>query len=343
MSKELLNIDKYPYNNGACGSMAIDGMHEMTYRRAAELLAVAADSRLRCVGFVALSRCLSREEEDIVMPDGRTLSEKDLLIEALHLDFAGAPSTLFVNLGTICDEDDNIEMPDGRLLDVTGMYIEAISRDKNNGMAFSNLGVVIQQGTSVQLADGRVLSELQLFSEGIRLAPARYPPYHGLADLLRCNGGEGSVVISGVVGRDEASLGPLRLDMMAAFGEAIRLRSLDPEMYVTLMQLMLSGKGPLVVAGQHVPCEEVPFIMLVQAPQARLRHVPSDLLPRCCWSIRWHAAFRSGVNRLFGTMLLCLQRLAQRESGVCMDPAVMEEMLTHWSLQDTFRMPLSGL
>lgn len=73
-----------------------------------------------------------------------------------------------------------------------------------------------------------------------------------------------------------------------------------------------------------------------------MKNVASADKRLCLWTPGHQAAFGHAAHRLGSTLFLALARQRQEEGLVGMDPAVLEEMMGHWSLQDSWDLSSSS-
>jgi hypothetical protein len=73
---------------------------------------------------------LTTPDETISLPDGRTLTQRALYIEALRHDPAN--SLAYLDLGISLQEGESVALPDGRMLTARQLLLECIRYDPSN-------------------------------------------------------------------------------------------------------------------------------------------------------------------------------------------------------------------
>jgi hypothetical protein len=150
VATELFDEQKYPQGGGLAGR-AVDGITPpLTYRDASFRMwtdgCKVVSSALWALGRSAKAR------ERLVLPDGGSISQRELYDEAIHLD--GQNARAYCSLACTLAKDESFTLPDGRSLRKQDLFLEAIRRDASYGTAYVKLGYTLPTSVSVALPGG---------------------------------------------------------------------------------------------------------------------------------------------------------------------------------------------
>jgi tetratricopeptide (TPR) repeat protein len=167
LARQVLEIYKFPF--ARCADSKLDmgsfaGAMSLTYVQAASLLERSPNPLRRAVGLVALARA----QRNVPLSDGRTLSERELYLEALTLDPNMAIA--FNNLGGDLSRTERIKLPDGRMLGRQELYMEALRCSNTHAAAYCNLASSLAEGEAIVLPSGQRMNEMELYLEAIRMS-----------------------------------------------------------------------------------------------------------------------------------------------------------------------------
>lgn len=372
LAAELLKVKVYPFNNGRCGDLPLHNHPNMTYKKAAEsLLQYQEHPRIVAVGLWALTRCVPQNAPHLTLPDGRSISVLDALIEAIRLD--GSLSFAFNTLSARMQDssvkkastniDSFIRLADGRCLGSRELLVEAIRLDPNISLFYDNLGGLMSEKDVATLYDGRKLSRNEMFVEALRLDPKDIYTYVNFASIL--NATKEVVIDDRKMTYKDLACEALHID--PAFGAAyycIAAKMRDKSSEVELLGRLWTQRQLCLEAIRHSPDMYQPYTVLARTtdPEETLALHDGRVLNRfqlyiqaakfdttgfvmrtmslsdklqCLWSPAQHKAFGGKAAEVMATFLLGHQRLVSCGASEPMDPAVLEEMLSFWCLADS--------
>jgi hypothetical protein len=144
-------------------------------RNAEEDLALeaAAEEVLALTGttadeLLALAR-VTAADELVALPDGRALTGRGMLIEAINLDPAN--DRAYDWLALVLCANETVTLLDGRTMTSIGLWLEAQRLNPSEPWYYVGLSKGIGMGKEITLRDGRVLSQTDLLLEAVRVAP----------------------------------------------------------------------------------------------------------------------------------------------------------------------------
>jgi hypothetical protein len=144
-------------------------------RNAEEDLALeaAAEEVLALTGttadeLLALAR-VTAADELVALPDGRALTGRGMLIEAINLDPEN--DRAYDGLALVLCANETVTLLDGRTMTSVGLWLEAQRLNPSEPWYYAGLSKGIGMGKEITLRDGRVLSQTDLLLEAVRVAP----------------------------------------------------------------------------------------------------------------------------------------------------------------------------
>lgn len=256
LSVELQRLSRYSCRNA---SLPLDGASGLSYEAAATLLASQEDSHLRAVGLWALFYKGQPGTIATVLPDGRTLSSREMLLESHRLDPCFSLSV--TALGSLLYGQpfgERIVLFDGRALTQTELFVEAIRLDPTVAESYCYLAYSLVRSDTVTLHDGRVFTRAALCQEAIRRNPMQAASYSCLAVDI---GADDVVELNGrTFNKNELCI------------EAIRLDPADSSLYSTFSSLLNVDESVTLADGRVMTAKE-----LVQESLRRNMLVPYSL------------------------------------------------------------------
>jgi hypothetical protein len=108
-------------------------------------------------------------DELVVLPDGRILTGRGMLIEAIDLDPDN--DRAYDGLARLLCANETVTLLDGRTMTSVSLWIEAQRLNPSESSYYIYLSNAIARGKEITLSDGRVLSRVGLLLEAVRVAP----------------------------------------------------------------------------------------------------------------------------------------------------------------------------
>lgn len=202
---------------------------------------------------------------------------------------------------------------------------------------YHRLATILIGDETLTLSDGRVVGKQALYEEELRHNPTNSCSLFNLASILAPSD---TVVLDDgrVLGKKELYVETLRYDPgdVAAYHNLALLVKSPREGAAAPTVAMADGRGltrpqlfmhAVMSCGTRVSRNEL------------MKRIPAADRSACRWSIGCHAAFGPATNKLMGALLLALRQHERCNNVVSMDPALLEEMLSYWSLQDSLDPP----
>jgi hypothetical protein len=124
------------------------------HRNAEELIALAA---------------ATAADELVALPDGRALTGRGMLIEAIGLD--PDSDRAYAGLARVLCANETVTLLDGRTMTNISLWLEAQRLNPAEPSYYVCLSNGIARGKEITLSDGRVLSRVGLLLEAVRVAP----------------------------------------------------------------------------------------------------------------------------------------------------------------------------
>lgn len=359
LGQELQCIEKYPYNNGRCGNMILDGCGGITYEEAALLLCQQENPLMIATGIWGVARCMP------VRPLTASL-QRHLSLQRERL-FAALPPKIVHRLRSApLDKDDDIARFE------VALHIEALRLNPDHALSYCGLSFLLRPTEVVALGHVQTpLSRRDLCLEAIRLYPTCSTLYGNLASMISST--ETAFIDGEEFTREKLclkaiTLGPNRgasyynlacvkakltitlpdpdgrtLDAMQLYIEALRWEPTHANSYRMLSVYMKARKLSTVTLadGRCLTLEQMlvqHILNCVDDRERALANMNCEDRARCCWSVSCHTAFGPLLNKTVAVLLMGLRRWEQCGSVVCMDPAVLEEMFLQWTLEDSFQL-----
>jgi hypothetical protein len=163
VATELFDEQKYP-PGGGLATRPVDGITPPLTYRDASLRMWTDGCKVVSSALWALGRS-AKTREQLVLPNGRSMTQRELYVEAIRLD--GQNARAYCSLACTLADGESIMLPDGRSLRKKDLFLEAIRRDVSYGAAYGKLGYTLPIGGSVALPDGRSLTKRELYLEAL--------------------------------------------------------------------------------------------------------------------------------------------------------------------------------
>eukprot|EP00048_Salpingoeca_helianthica_P000785 m.43974 g.43974 ORF g.43974 m.43974 type:complete len:402 (-) comp10851_c0_seq1:251-1456(-) len=166
LAKEIKNSQRY---RPGCAAQKVSNFEGLCFIEAARLLEKSDNMRHRAAGYYGLSRCLvgeSKKSGTQMTRDGRSMSERELLLEAVACDPQCAPALCALSL---LADGQVVCLRDGRRLTRNELLLLAVAADRDCADAYDILAAGLE-GTLL-LPDGRTMDAGALLWEAVRCDP----------------------------------------------------------------------------------------------------------------------------------------------------------------------------
>jgi tetratricopeptide (TPR) repeat protein len=220
-----LNTDSVLHIAYSMGSKYKTTLHDgRTYTKRELLLLAHKLNESRTDVLFALADSMASEDEEVTLPDGRSMPQQGLFFEILRIN--SRDTVALNNLALMMGPKDKVTLANGQSYSQRDLFLEAVSIDPKYADAYYNLARTTSR--KVTLKDGRTLSQQQLFLEALALSPRDVEILNNLALSMSAT--------ARVTLPDGRSLSQREL-----FFEVITIDEKYPDVYYNLARTM-SGK-----------------------------------------------------------------------------------------------------
>jgi hypothetical protein len=117
---------------------------------------------------IGLAKAMTDDKPAVALTDGRLLTKKEVLLEALKCKPESA--CVYHLLADLCGAEP-ATLPDGRVLTQQQLYVEALYYDPWMAAAYADLAKTLPADGSVTLRTGKVMSKKELLAEELGIDP----------------------------------------------------------------------------------------------------------------------------------------------------------------------------